>query len=259
MNILDEILERKACQAAELRRDPGESALCERAASAAPARDFGSALRSGERPRVIAEFKRASPSRGAIRPDADPAAIAQAYEAAGASALSVLTDAVFFGGGLADLRAARAACALPVLRKDFTVDPIQVLEARAAGADAVLLIVAALDDARLRDLLGAAADTGLAVLVEVHTRDELDRALALDAQILGINNRDLRTFRTDVSVTRTLAPHAAGRTVVSESGLDSASTLHTLQAEGVDAFLIGEALMREPDPGEALAKLRGLG
>jgi indole-3-glycerol phosphate synthase len=259
VNILDEILAHKAEQAAALHRDVGESALCDRAALADPPRSFREALRTGNEPRVIAEFKRASPSRGPIRLDADPATVAAAYAAAGATALSVLTDKDFFQGSLADLCAARAACDLPVLRKDFVVDAIQVLEARVAGADAVLLIVAALEDSLLRDLLATASDTGLDALVEVHTREELDRALALGVQILGINNRDLRSFRTDVSVTRSLLPHAAGRTVVSESGIDSASTLRALQAEGVDAFLVGEALMRDPAPGEALAKLRGVG
>ena len=257
MNIFEEILARKVEEASALRRDVGESALSEQASSAAPTRGFAAALRSGARPRVIAEFKRASPSRGAIRPHADPAEIAAAYEVAGASALSVLTDTDFFQGSLADLRAARAACTLPVLRKDFTVDPIQVLEARAAGADAVLLIVAALDEARLRELAAAALESGLDVLVEVHSRPELERALALDEGVLGINNRDLNTFHTDVAVTRSLLPHTAGRSVVSESGLDSAATLRSLQDEGVEAFLIGEALMRAPEPGEELARLRG--
>ena len=259
MSILEEILAGKKEEASALRRGVGESALCEQASSADPARGFAAALRRGARPRVIAEFKRASPSRGAIRTDADPAAIAAAYEHAGASALSVLTDADFFQGSLADLRAARSACTLPVLRKDFMVDPIQVLEARAAGADAVLLIVAAVDDARLRELAAAAVESGLDVLVEVHSRPELDRALELDAGVLGINNRDLKTFHTDIAVTRSLLPHTAGRSVVSESGLDSAETLRSLQAEGVDAFLIGEALMRAPEPGEELARLRGTG
>ena len=259
MSILEEILAQKARHVAELHRSIGESVLFERAAAADPPRGFAEALRTGAEPRVIAEFKRASPSRGAIRPDADPAGVAAAYEAGGATALSVLTDSEFFQGSLDDLRAARAACTLPVLRKDFVIDPIQVLEARAAGADAVLLIVAALDDAQLRDLSAAAAETRLDVLVEVHTRSELERALAFSAPIIGINNRDLRTFRTDVAVTSSLLPHATGHTVVSESGLADPSILRTLQAEGVDAFLVGEALMREPDPGEALAKLRGVG
>ncbi len=257
MSTLEDILARKVEEASALRRDVGESSLCEHASSADPTRGFAAAVDSGARPRVIAEFKRASPSRGAIRPDADPAAIAAAYEDAGACALSVLTDTDFFQGSLADLRAARAACTLPVLRKDFMIDPIQVLEARAAGADAVLLIVAALDEVRLRELAATAVESGLDVLVEVHSRSELDRALALDTGLLGINNRDLKSFHTDVAVTRSLMPHTAGRSVVSESGLDSAATLRQLEAEGVDAFLIGEALMRAPEPGEELARLRG--
>lgn len=259
MTVLDEILAHKAEEVAELRRRVGERELLERAAEAPPARGFGVALCSAERPRIIAEFKRSSPSRGAIRPDADPAAVAADYAAAGAAALSVLTDGAFFGGSLDDLRAARAACGLPVLRKDFTLDPLQVLEARGAGADAVLLIVAALDDARLGDLLALSRETGLDALVEVHTHAELERALALGAGIVGINNRDLHSFRTDVEVTRALAPLAAGRTVVSESGLDDAATLHALEPLGVDAFLVGEALMRQSNPGAALAELRGFG
>jgi indole-3-glycerol phosphate synthase len=206
---------------------------------------------------VIAEFKRASPSRGVIRADADPAEVARAYADAGAAALSVLTDAHFFRGGLDDLVAARAACPLPVLRKDFTLEPLQVLEARAAGADAVLLIAAALDDASLRELLAVTAEQGMDALVEVHCREELDRVLAAGAELVGVNNRNLHSFETDVAVTRALIPHVAGRTLVSESGLRSPATLRELQAAGVHAFLVGEALMRRPDPGAALRELRG--
>ena len=164
---------------------------------------------------MIAEFKRASPSKGEIRPGADPAEIARAYAGAGAAALSVLTDAQFFRGSLDDLERARAACALPVLRKDFTIDPLQLVEARAAGADAALLIVAALSDAQLRELLACARELALDALVEVHDEPELERALASGAELIGINNRDLRDFKTDVGVTRALLPLAAGRVVVS--------------------------------------------
>jgi indole-3-glycerol phosphate synthase len=257
VTILDRILERKVQEVRTLRRERGEAELLRAAASAPAPRDFAAALRSGAAPRVIAEFKRASPSAGPIREGAEPAAIARAYESAGAAALSVLTDAEFFRGSLEDLRAARAAVSLPVLRKDFTLDPLQVLEGRAAGADAVLLIVAALDDATLRALLAVAADQSLAALVEVHTREELERALEAGAALVGVNNRDLRTFKTDVEVTRSLLPHADGRTLVSESGLSDAETVGRLAAEGVDAFLVGEALMRAPDPAEALRRLRG--
>jgi indole-3-glycerol phosphate synthase len=205
---------------------------------------------------VIAEVKRASPSKGAIRANLDPAALAASYAAAGAAALSVLTDGPFFQGSLADLEAARTAVRLPVLRKDFVIDPLQVLEARAAGADAVLLIVAALEEARLRELLAVAREQGMEALVEVHSRAELERALGAGAGIVGINNRDLRTFRTDIEVTRQLLAYTGGRTIVSESGIDEAATVRSLEAAGVHAFLVGEALLRAPDPGEALRKLR---
>jgi indole-3-glycerol phosphate synthase len=257
VTVLDRILERKREEVAELRARCDERALESRARAAGPTRGFARALTSGDRPRVIAEFKRASPSKGEIRPGADAAQIARAYAAAGAAALSVLTDRDFFRGSLDDLQRAREACALPVLRKDFTIDRIQILEARAAGADAVLLIVAALSDAELRSLLACAREVGLDALVEVHTADELERALALDVQLVGINNRDLRSFETDVAVTRALLPRAAGRTLISESGLDSCEVVRALEAEGVHAFLVGEALMREPDPGAALRRLRG--
>ncbi|HTO55779.1 MAG TPA: indole-3-glycerol phosphate synthase TrpC [Myxococcota bacterium] len=255
MNVLDRILAQKREELAALRRD---SARLRAEALAAPApRGFARALRSAPAPRVIAEFKRASPSKGEIRPGADPAAIARAYEAAGAAALSVLTDREFFRGSLDDLRAARAAVRVPVLRKDFTIDALQLFEARAAGADAALLIVAALDDSRLRELLACARELALDALVEVHDEPELERALAAGAELLGVNNRDLRDFKTDVGVTRALLPRAAGRTVVSESGIDAPETVRALAAEGASAFLVGEALMREPDPGAALRRLRG--
>ncbi len=258
MTVLDRILERKHEEVAELRRKSDERTLAARARGAGPTRGFARALDSGARPRVLAEINRASPSKGEIRPDAAAAQVARAYAAAGAAALSVLTDRDFFGGSLDDLRSARAACDLPVLRKDFTIDRIQILEGREAGADAVLLIVAALSDAALRELLTCARDVGLDALVEVHTADELERALALDVQLLGINNRDLHSFKTDVAVTRALLPRAAGRIVVSESGLDSCEMLRDLESEGVQAFLVGEALLRERDPGAALRRLRGL-
>jgi indole-3-glycerol phosphate synthase len=258
VTILERILARKREEVAALRLDPGESALRSAALRAAPTRGFARALREGPRPRVIAEFKRASPSKGSIRADAVPAQIARAYEQAGASALSVLTDRDFFQGCLDDLRSARSACRLPVLRKDFTIDALQIAEARAAGADAILLIVAALDDRGLHGLLGEARGLGLDVLVEVHDRAELERARAAGAELIGINNRDLRTFHTDLSVTRGLIPFAPGCTLVSESGLDEAAVLSELESLGVDAFLVGEALMRQPDPGKALRELRGV-
>jgi len=258
MTVLDRILERKREEVAALRAGPGRAELAARAARAETPRGFARALVAGPSPRVVAEFKRASPSRGEIRPGADPAAIARDYAASGAAALSVLTDREFFRGELADRRAARAACALPVLRKDFTIDPLQLFEARAEGADAALLIVAALADAQLRELLACARELGLDALVEVHDEPELERALAHGAALVGINNRDLRDFKTDVGVTRALLPRAAGRVVVSESGLDSPEVVRALAAEGASAFLVGEALMRAPDPGAALRRLRGV-
>jgi len=258
MTVLDRILERKREEVAALRAGPGRAELAARAARAETPRGFARALVAGPSPRVVAEFKRASPSRGEIRPGADPAAIARDYAASGAAALSVLTDREFFRGELADLRAARAACALPVLRKDFTIDPLQLFEARAEGADAALLIVAALADAQLRELLACARELGLDALVEVHDEPELERALAHGAALVGINNRDQRDFKTDVGVTRALLPRAAGRVVVSESGLDSPEVVRALAAEGASAFLVGEALMRAPDPGAALRRLRGV-
>lgn len=254
MSILDEIL---AAKRDEVRAIGARGGALEREARDAPApRGFARALRAGPSPRIVAELKRASPSRGWIRRDADARALARAYAEGGAVALSILTDGPYFKGSLADLRVAREAVELPVLRKDFVIDPLQILEARASGADAVLLIVAALDDTRLRELLSAAKGEGLDALVEVHTRAELDRALDAGAETLGVNNRDLRTFRVDVEVSRALLPHAGGRTVVSESGLAEGATLASLVRAGVHAFLIGEAFMRAPDPGGALRKLR---
>ncbi len=253
MTILDEILERKRAEVTGL----DECELRARLDEAGPVRDFLAALEIGPAPSVIAEFKRRSPSKGPIRPGADAAEIARSYSAAGAAALSVLTDREFFDGALDDLRAARAACALPVLRKDFTIDVRQIGEARGAGADAVLLIVAALDAPRLAELHACGSELGLCVLVEVHTEAEMERAHEVGARLIGINNRDLRTFKSDVAVTRRLLPLAAGTPVVAESGLDDPETVRALGEEGVSAFLIGEALMRATDPGAALRALRG--
>jgi indole-3-glycerol phosphate synthase len=209
---------------------------------------------------VIAEFKRCSPSAGAMREGADLAAIIDAYEHGGASALSVLTEGPNFGGSLEDLRAARASSGLPLLRKDFVVDEYQLLEARAAGADAVLLIVAALADEELAALDEAARALGLDVLVEVHDRDELERALVLGASSIGINNRDLRDFSVDVGRTKLLRNAIPdGIAVVSESGISSSEQLRSLEQDGVDAVLVGESLMRSPDPARALGSLLGRG
>ena len=253
MTILAEIMESKRTEVAAIDRAAVSNAL----ASAPEPRGFAAALRRAPAPAVIAEFKRASPSKGEIRPSAEPAAIAASYEAAGAAALSVLTDGPFFSGSLADLAAARAATSLPVLRKDFIVHPIQVAEARATGADAVLLIVATLSDEELTALLAEASRLGIDALVEVHEETEAERAVAAGATLVGVNNRDLRPFVTDPVVTKRLAPHLAGRTIVAESGIDSPATIADLSAAGAHAFLIGEALMTAPDPGLRLAELRG--
>jgi indole-3-glycerol phosphate synthase len=224
-----------------------------------PPRDFEGALHSRVRkgrPAVIAEIKKASPSRGVLRENFDPPAIAASYAAAGAACLSVLTDRQYFQGAPEYLAVARAACELPVLRKDFIVDPYQIAESRSLGADAILLIVAALDDAELAALDASARDFGMATLVEVHDARELDRALALAPRVIGINNRNLRTFETALSTTIELAPRVPQETlVVTESGILSPADVALLRGHGVHAFLVGEAFMRAEDPGKALAAL----
>lgn len=208
---------------------------------------------------VIAEFKRRSPSAGTLREAPDLAEIVTAYTRGGAAALSILTEGPNFDGALADLGEARAASSLPLLRKDFIVDPYQLLEARAAGADAVLLIVAALDATELAELYGEAGVLGLDVLVEVHDREELARALELGAEVIGVNNRDLRDFSVEVERTESLMDEMpAGAIVVSESGIAAVEQLRRLERRGVQAVLVGETLMRAPDPAAALRALRGL-
>jgi len=258
-DVLKEILAHKRGEVAARKREIGPDAM-RRAASARcdPVRGFRRALRETPRPRVIAELKRRSPSKGEIRSDFDPEACAEAYSRAGAAAISVLTDSRYFGGALAFLERVRRAVPLPLLRKDFTVDPYQIDEARAAGADAVLLIASALEADELAALRGHAASLGLDALVEVHDEAELRSALEAGADLIGINNRDLRTFKTDLAVTERLAPLLqADVIVVGESGIFTLEDIKRLEAVGVDAVLVGEALMREPDVERALARLRG--
>lgn len=258
-DVLQKILQRKAEEVAERSQQLPLDELKSRAADAPPVRGFAAAVEAKIAtglPAVIAEVKKASPSKGVIRADFDPAAIARSYEAGGAACLSVLTDVDFFQGADEYLQQARAACALPVLRKDFTVDPWQVYESRALGADCILLIVAALADAQLAELSGLALDLGLDVLVEVHNLDELERALQVPAPLLGINNRNLRTF--DVTLDTTLALKEAvprDRRLVTESGIVTVADVHRMRDAGIDAFLVGETFMRERDPGQALQRL----
>jgi len=254
--ILERILREKRTEVAMAKRRCSESELRERSLWSEGRRGFRSALATSAGPAIIAEIKKASPSRGVIRSDFDPALHARQYEAAGATCISVLTDGPFFLGKLEHLAAARAACSLPMLRKDFVIDQYQIVEARAWGADAVLLIVAALDETLLRSLAASAAEEGLDVLVEVHDEQEMHIAVAAGAELIGINNRDLRTFVTTLDVTRRLAPLAPrGTLVVSESGIKSAADLASLQASGVSAFLVGEQLMGASDPGAELRVL----
>jgi indole-3-glycerol phosphate synthase len=254
--VLDEILAATRARVAEAQKRQPRSDLQALAREVPSPRPFAPALARPDRVNVIAEHKRRSPSRGAIREDLQPADVAQAYEAAGAAALSVLTDEPFFGGRLEHLVAARAATSLPVLRKDFVVDPWQVWEARAAGADAVLLIVAALDDDDLRRLLGEAARAGLEALVEVHDRPELDRALAAGAHVVGVNNRNLKTMEVSLQTALSLASALPeGVVAVAESGIRSGEDVRRLRGAGFNAFLVGESLMGAPDPGSALRSL----
>ena len=255
---LAELLARKREEVARSHAAGVVDRLRELAAAAPPPRSLGAVLSpSGGATRVIAEVKRASPSVGSIR-ELDPAVIARAYVRGGAAAISVLTDAAGFGGSLDDLRAVREAVAVPLLRKDFILDPVQLLEARAAGADAVLLIVAALDPTALRGLTEAAAELGLEALVEVHTGAELDRARAAGARLIGINHRDLGTFEVDLGVSERLLPGMRGdEVVVCESGIRGPADVARLRAAGAANFLVGEALVRADDPGRLLETLRG--
>src|SRR5574337_644732 len=258
-DILERIVAVKREEVAATRARLPLPALREIAEACRDLRGFAAALRArvdAGGAAVIAEVKKASPSKGVLRDAFDPAAIAASYARGGAAALSVLTDVRFFQGSAAFLRAARAACTLPVLRKDFVVDAYQVYEARAIGADAILLIAACLDDAALADLEATAAALGMDVLVEVHDGGELDRALALKTPLVGINNRDLRSFEVSLDTTLGLLGRMpATRLPVAESGIVARDDVQRLRSAGVKAFLVGEALMRAPDPGAALKTL----
>jgi indole-3-glycerol phosphate synthase len=258
-DILQQILVVKRAEVDAARRRESAVALRQRAEHRGDLRDFTRALRekvAAGRPAVIAEVKKASPSKGVLRADFDPAAIGASYAQGGAACLSVLTDVQFFQGAPAHLEQARAASGLPALRKDFIVDEYQLYEARAWGADCVLLIVAALDKFQLRDLEAAAQSIGLAVLVEVHDERELDLALDLRTPLLGINNRNLRSFEVSLDTTLNLLPRIdAGRLVIAESGILAPGDVQRMRAANVHAFLVGEAFMRAPDPGTELARL----
>lgn len=255
--ILARIVETKRTELAELR---GRADVLAAALERAPeVRDFENALGRPGAVSLIAECKRRSPGAGEIRPDLDPPVLAAGYERAGASALSVLTDASYFGGSMADLEKVREATTIPILRKDFTLDTLHLVEARAGGADAVLLIVRILDDARLAGLHREALGLGLHVLVEVHDADELERALRIGARIIGINNRDLATFTTDLATTeRLLSSVPPDVVIVSESGIRTRSDVERLGQSGVDAILVGEALLSAAEPAEAAGTLAGV-
>jgi indole-3-glycerol phosphate synthase len=258
VGVLDEIVVHKRAEVEQARRERPLAGLHERCRSLPAARDFVAALRprAGERVRVIAEVKRASPSRGMLAASLDPVALARLYEGAGAAAVSVLTDERYFHGRLDDLVAVRAAVGRPVLRKDFVVDEYQLWEARAAGADAVLLIVAALERERLRELFHAAKGAGLATLVEVHTAAELDVALDLGPAVVGVNNRDLQTLETRLETSLALLPGIPdGVVAVSESGLATREDVERVVQAGAHAVLVGEALVRAPDAAATLREL----
>ena len=260
-NIFSQILDRKRKAVAQLRTDPSSRDFRECALdirkNAYPHQLLQALEADPQRPKIIAEFKRRSPSAGIIRDDLTVNEIVHCYERGGACAISIVTDEEYFGGSIADLCTARSSTNLPLLRKDFIIDPIQIFEAAIAGADAVLLIVAALDDASLKELRSLAEDElRLDALVEVHTTEELRRALDAGARIIGVNNRDLRTFQTSLKTSeRLIAEVPRDRILISESGLQSADSLLRLRKVGFRGFLVGEALMRAPEPDAALRNL----
>ena len=258
-DILAKILETKKLEVTTARQMRSESEVLREAKSRKDLRGFARAIEKkieqGD-PAIIAEIKKASPSKGVIREDFNPVAIAESYAAHGAACLSVLTDVQYFQGSYDYLRQARAACSLPVLRKDFMIDPYQIIHARALGADCILLIVAALSRQQLKELEEVATELGMDVLVEVHDRAELDMALTLNTSLIGINNRNLRTFKTSLNTTLELLEAVpAGKRVVTESGILGHDDVQLMREHHVDAFLVGEAFMRAPEPGVALHEL----
>ena len=256
--ILDTIVARKHAEVARARERVPTAALEGRLATAAPVRDFFAAVSAPGGMRLIAEFKRKSPSAGEIRPGATVEEVVTGYAAAGAAALSILTDAWDFGGSLVDLEAARIAAPLPALRKEFVIDRYQVLEARAHGADAVLLIAECLDDCRLRGLYASILDLGMTPLVELHDAEELPRVLDLGATLVGVNNRDLRTMTTDIEHVMRLREQVPEECVlVAESGIRTRADVERLEAAGIGAMLVGESLLTSPDPGRAAAAQQG--
>jgi indole-3-glycerol phosphate synthase len=258
-DILKKILETKHAEVAAATEAKPLKQMQEEAYAAPDPRDFAGSIHAkimADKPAVIAEIKKASPSKGVIREDFDPAAIAKSYEKGGAACLSVLTDTPYFQGSPDYLRQAKAACSLPVLRKDFMIDPYQIFEARAMGADCILLIVAALELNKMRLLEEVAHDLGMAVLVEVHDADELELALQLDTPLIGINNRNLRTFDVTLQTTLDLLQKMPDdRCVVTESGIFTPEDVALIRSHDVHTFLVGEAFMRQPDPGAELARV----
>lgn len=258
-SILDEIIAHKATEVAAASKRVSLSELEAQLEMAGQLRGFEAAMKqrvTQQQPAVIAEIKKASPSKGLIREDFDPQVHAIDYAEHGATCLSILTDERYFRGADSYMKQARAACSLPVIRKDFMIDPYQIVQSRVLGADCILLIVAALQDSQLKELAACANEISIDILVEVHNREELDRALELDTKLVGINNRDLHSFTTSLETTLELAKHIPDdRMVITESGINSADDVRLMIENGIYGFLVGESLMRDPQPGQKLKQL----